>query len=357
MESCNDYVDDNAAGAVLAKQASPQTAVRQPAESTRRRVTGADVARQPLPKRAVATQTWPSHLAVGVQLPRRSPSHSQSGEPMRRAATSTGSPGAAVQQAAKARPVARRPHTSMMPARPSSVVAGRGCARQHLRLCPRHCPRCGKCLRSSRPAAPHRCHQRSASCGVNAMTASTTPCEVCHSECQHHEGKLLGTSPSHAHVGIRAPAARDHCALHNGSHEPQEPMGDQPRHKVRTAAPRLAPAAPQAKVAPDYLQHREAECASVLVSTAADQSAISHMSSSTFPQAALGFDEATLQLERLVEQTHQSLLRDGLIAGCGGDAAAAGALPLPSLDAVDKALEELQRGLAEIDGVLAQPPA
>lgn len=68
--------------------------------------------------------------------------------------------------------------------------------------------------------------------------------------------------------------------------------------------------------------------------------------------SSTGLDLATLQLERLVEETHQALVRDGMIqggeAGCGIAAPA-----VPSLDAVDRALEELQRGLAEIDSAIA----
>lgn len=108
---------------------------------------------------------------------------------------------------------------------------------------------------------------------------------------------------------------------------------------------------------------------------------------------ALALDEATLQLERLVEETHRSLVRNGLISLTSeivlpsddssiGDAsrghllstdsehiivaeriatearriaAAENALPMPSLDAVDRALEELQRGLVEIDRALGRP--
>ncbi|CAK0816865.1 unnamed protein product, partial [Prorocentrum cordatum] len=65
-------------------------------------------------------------------------------------------------------------------------------------------------------------------------------------------------------------------------------------------------------------------------------------------------DDATLQLERLVEDTHRALLRDGLIGRADGPAGdPGGALALPSLDAVDRALEELQSGLREIDDALA----
>eukprot|EP00929_Paragymnodinium_shiwhaense_P056333 TRINITY_DN28199_c0_g1_i1.p1 TRINITY_DN28199_c0_g1~~TRINITY_DN28199_c0_g1_i1.p1 ORF type:complete len:680 (+),score=148.48 TRINITY_DN28199_c0_g1_i1:76-2115(+) len=86
-------------------------------------------------------------------------------------------------------------------------------------------------------------------------------------------------------------------------------------------------------------------------------------------------DEATLELERLVEETHQALVRDGLLrtsmASYGSPGPPAyqpmGSPPLdasafsdiiirdavPSLDAVDRALEDLQRGLSEIDGALA----
>lgn len=70
-------------------------------------------------------------------------------------------------------------------------------------------------------------------------------------------------------------------------------------------------------------------------------------------QEPLNLDSATRQLEQLVQETHQALLRDGIIHGeTTGPAPTAGT---PSLDAVDKALEELQRGLLEIDHVLAKP--
>lgn len=80
--------------------------------------------------------------------------------------------------------------------------------------------------------------------------------------------------------------------------------------------------------------------------------------------AAFELDSATLQLERLVEETHLALVRDGLLSP---SLAAAWNLPrergllatapdaaIPSLDAVDRALEELQRGLAEIDSALGR---
>lgn len=67
----------------------------------------------------------------------------------------------------------------------------------------------------------------------------------------------------------------------------------------------------------------------------------------------VSLDAATLQLERLVEETHQALLRDGLISGT--TQAPPATFTAPSLDAVDKALEELQRGLMEIDLALARP--
>lgn len=95
----------------------------------------------------------------------------------------------------------------------------------------------------------------------------------------------------------------------------------------------------------------------------------------------LGLDEATVALESLVEETHRVLVRDGfldpgdLLTGGGlfpsnlslaQDAAmrlehnSGGELTcepaIPSLDLVDKALEELQRGLAEIDTSLSLSP-
>lgn len=70
-------------------------------------------------------------------------------------------------------------------------------------------------------------------------------------------------------------------------------------------------------------------------------------------EAAGVLDAATLQLERLVEETHQALVRDGLVQV--GDRPSSFAAPsIPSLDAVDRALEELQRGLAEIDSAIAR---
>ncbi|CAJ1408142.1 unnamed protein product [Effrenium voratum] len=63
----------------------------------------------------------------------------------------------------------------------------------------------------------------------------------------------------------------------------------------------------------------------------------------------LNLDSATRQLEQLVQDTHQALIRDGII----GESEAPQSTP--SLDAVDRALEELQRGLQEIDHVLAKP--
>lgn len=84
----------------------------------------------------------------------------------------------------------------------------------------------------------------------------------------------------------------------------------------------------------------------------------------------MGLDEATSALERLVEETHQTLVRDGLIqdssepmpslnfnAGSHGARDSQSEAPhvIPSLDAVDRALEELQRGLVEIDIALARP--
>mmetsp|Transcript_153618 Transcript_153618/g.271122 ORF Transcript_153618/g.271122 Transcript_153618/m.271122 type:complete len:643 (-) Transcript_153618:60-1988(-) len=91
----------------------------------------------------------------------------------------------------------------------------------------------------------------------------------------------------------------------------------------------------------------------------------------SLPGPNLGFDEATWALERLVEETHQTLVRDGLIqdvapipsselpgpAGSHGmrDSHVAAPHVIPSLDAVDRALEELQRGLVEIDTALARP--
>jgi len=68
----------------------------------------------------------------------------------------------------------------------------------------------------------------------------------------------------------------------------------------------------------------------------------------------LTLDRATRELEELVQETHRALVQDGLIApGLGKPT---GLPPMaPSLDAVDRALEELQRGLLEIDNALAKP--
>mmetsp|Transcript_110218 Transcript_110218/g.322567 ORF Transcript_110218/g.322567 Transcript_110218/m.322567 type:complete len:504 (+) Transcript_110218:1-1512(+) len=65
-------------------------------------------------------------------------------------------------------------------------------------------------------------------------------------------------------------------------------------------------------------------------------------------------DLVTQELERLVEETHQNLVTDGLIqadASLATSTIYAGAMP--SLDAVDQALEELRRGLEEIDSTIA----
>jgi len=66
----------------------------------------------------------------------------------------------------------------------------------------------------------------------------------------------------------------------------------------------------------------------------------------------LDLDNATRQLEQLVEETHRALR-----AGTHNQDASLseGSQAAPSLDAVDRALEELQRGLLEIDTVLAKP--
>lgn len=78
----------------------------------------------------------------------------------------------------------------------------------------------------------------------------------------------------------------------------------------------------------------------------------------------VSLDRATLQLERLVEETHHALVRDGLIKA-PSQAWSTWSMDVkpatspfaggPSLDAVDRALEELQRGLEEIDSALARP--
>lgn len=66
-------------------------------------------------------------------------------------------------------------------------------------------------------------------------------------------------------------------------------------------------------------------------------------------------DHVTRELERLVEETHRNLVSDGLIqADPSWEAPNGFPGPLPSLDAVDMALEELRRGLAEIDLALAE---
>lgn len=69
------------------------------------------------------------------------------------------------------------------------------------------------------------------------------------------------------------------------------------------------------------------------------------------PAEPLNLDSATRQLEQLVQETHQALVRDGIINGEHTTVPSA----TPNLDAVDRALEELQRGLLEIDHVLAKP--
>jgi hypothetical protein len=65
-------------------------------------------------------------------------------------------------------------------------------------------------------------------------------------------------------------------------------------------------------------------------------------------------DETSLALERLVEETHQSLVREGLIQA-GSGAPVYPMASVPSLEAVDQALEELQRGLDQIDNSLSRP--
>lgn len=81
---------------------------------------------------------------------------------------------------------------------------------------------------------------------------------------------------------------------------------------------------------------------------------------STEDAPALTLDSATLQLEQLVEETHRALVRDGLIQPGAVQKAPQSffqeASVAPSLDAVDRALEELQRGLLEIDTVLGRQP-
>mmetsp|Transcript_54522 Transcript_54522/g.100895 ORF Transcript_54522/g.100895 Transcript_54522/m.100895 type:complete len:623 (-) Transcript_54522:183-2051(-) len=72
---------------------------------------------------------------------------------------------------------------------------------------------------------------------------------------------------------------------------------------------------------------------------------------------ALGLDQATIELEALVEDAHRALVRDGLFPPFESDVVEEGPISIPSLDAVDRALEELQRGLAEIDSALARPRA
>mmetsp|Transcript_45597 Transcript_45597/g.102327 ORF Transcript_45597/g.102327 Transcript_45597/m.102327 type:complete len:590 (+) Transcript_45597:50-1819(+) len=72
---------------------------------------------------------------------------------------------------------------------------------------------------------------------------------------------------------------------------------------------------------------------------------------------ALGLDQATVELEALVEDAHRALVRDGLFPPFESDVVEDGPISIPSLDAVDRALEELQRGLAEIDSALARPRA
>lgn len=75
-----------------------------------------------------------------------------------------------------------------------------------------------------------------------------------------------------------------------------------------------------------------------------------------------GLDEATLALESLVEETHQTLIRDGYIEvddACAVEPVCQQPLSdsagVASLDAVDRALDELKRGLFEIDNALGMP--
>jgi len=80
------------------------------------------------------------------------------------------------------------------------------------------------------------------------------------------------------------------------------------------------------------------------------------------PSSIPGLDGATAQLERLVEETHRTLIADGLLQVDDGPiqplpmAHVAPVPEVPSLDAVDHVLAELRRGLAEIDSALAAGP-
>lgn len=83
--------------------------------------------------------------------------------------------------------------------------------------------------------------------------------------------------------------------------------------------------------------------------------------SNTSLSLPFGLDEATLALDSLVEETHQTLIRDGYIEidDCRPGAPICEQLPVESaggtsLDAVDRALEELKRGLFEIDNALGR---
>mmetsp|Transcript_10493 Transcript_10493/g.25385 ORF Transcript_10493/g.25385 Transcript_10493/m.25385 type:complete len:481 (+) Transcript_10493:33-1475(+) len=82
------------------------------------------------------------------------------------------------------------------------------------------------------------------------------------------------------------------------------------------------------------------------------QTRTGHLEASSPKADDLDLDNATRQLEQLVEETHRALR-----AGTHNQDASLseGSQAAPSLDAVDRALEELQRGLLEIDTVLAKP--
>lgn len=111
-------------------------------------------------------------------------------------------------------------------------------------------------------------------------------------------------------------------------------------------------------VPPDYLENLGPSQASELLAGYGSMPLYSGPAQGEpFEVPSLTLDSATLQLERLVEETHMALVRDGLIQETSPKDGPTLLGPVPTLDAVDRALEELHRGLAEIDSALGRTPA
>mmetsp|Transcript_105317 Transcript_105317/g.296503 ORF Transcript_105317/g.296503 Transcript_105317/m.296503 type:complete len:530 (+) Transcript_105317:50-1639(+) len=146
-------------------------------------------------------------------------------------------------------------------------------------------------------------------------------------------------------------------------------------NRGRRSHPRSSQSLPRRPLPPDYLwslrptteaavqgqesavevpapRHPAEPAVDAAVAMMADPAPTSHSSDACL-------DCATLQLERLVEETHRALVLDGLVREreTGWPASTNAMTPpaIPSLDAVDSALEELQRGLLEIDSALSRP--